>query len=737
MVSIMKKIKIFLASSITEFAEERNALELFIRNVSDEFEEKYDTKIIPLRCENIDPCMSKVRKQDEYNQLIKDSEMCFFIFFTHAGKYTQEEFEIAYEQFKNSENHKPKVYIYFKNLPKDIKIEQSVKDFMEKVDKTYHHYYGTFDHIDTIKLRILLNLKLQEMNFVKIEINDYKCIVDGKETLNLENVSEFMNSDELKKLKIEFVEVEERYYQMKAIYAKGDFDDTFHMEYSQLAAKRQKLLDSIENLQKSIFDMSLRLSYDEVYGNITPRMKEAYRLLELGDSKGCIEVLDEEELKEDYLKLKERRKERRLQEDKLSASCFIRENKLAIDVLMTMYSYKDRINEIDRRYNIVVPEIEEYLVELDTLFDYAKYLYNQNNYNRGIEIIEKLCLYWDDSIPKTSKYNKADIYNLAASFYMQNKNYEKAENLFKSSIEIYEKFIRLASSESEMWGYKSFLALTLNNFATLYSFKEDYEAARKYFRLSIKDYETLIKMNFEAFVPTLATLYNNFANILRETKHYEDAEKIYNKSLEIYEKLSKENFQEYISDLALIYSNKAILFGKSNRQIEAEEMFIKSIKMYEELSISNPHRYISKLANCYNNYSVLYSHMGQNEKVAQIILQSIKIYEKSIKCEPQRYGQIYINQLQRLATHYMISNQYNEAENLYIKIIDFCQQLIRINKKEYEREIVKAYLFLAHLYFNTNRDNLAEEIIFKAYPIAQKYQAEDEICKEICENIED
>ena len=119
----MKKIKIFLASSITEFAEERNALELFIRNVSDEFEEKYDTKIIPLRCENIDPCMSKVRKQDEYNQLIKDSEMCFFIFFTHAVKYTQEEFEIAYEQFKNSENHKPKVYIYFKNLPKDIKIE--------------------------------------------------------------------------------------------------------------------------------------------------------------------------------------------------------------------------------------------------------------------------------------------------------------------------------------------------------------------------------------------------------------------------------------------------------------------------------------------------------------------------------------------------------------------------------------------------------------------------------------
>ena len=62
----MKKIKIFLASSITEFAEERNALELFIRNVSDEFEEKYDTKIIPLRCENIDPCMCKKDKKTHF-----------------------------------------------------------------------------------------------------------------------------------------------------------------------------------------------------------------------------------------------------------------------------------------------------------------------------------------------------------------------------------------------------------------------------------------------------------------------------------------------------------------------------------------------------------------------------------------------------------------------------------------------------------------------------------------------
>ena len=54
----MKKIKIFLASSIVEFARDRDELELFIRNVSDRFEENYDTKIIPLRCENVDTNMT-------------------------------------------------------------------------------------------------------------------------------------------------------------------------------------------------------------------------------------------------------------------------------------------------------------------------------------------------------------------------------------------------------------------------------------------------------------------------------------------------------------------------------------------------------------------------------------------------------------------------------------------------------------------------------------------------------
>ena len=57
-----KQIKIFLASSIVEFKNERSELVLFINELSNLFEKNYNIKIKPIYCESIDPCMEKGRK---------------------------------------------------------------------------------------------------------------------------------------------------------------------------------------------------------------------------------------------------------------------------------------------------------------------------------------------------------------------------------------------------------------------------------------------------------------------------------------------------------------------------------------------------------------------------------------------------------------------------------------------------------------------------------------------------
>lgn len=79
---------------------------------------------------------------------------------------------------------------------------------MRQLDNELSHYHGAFDHIDTINLGILLNLKLQEKDFVSAEFEDGKCVVDGRLALDLANVSEFANNGLLKLLQQELAEIE-------------------------------------------------------------------------------------------------------------------------------------------------------------------------------------------------------------------------------------------------------------------------------------------------------------------------------------------------------------------------------------------------------------------------------------------------------------------------------------------------------------------------------------------------
>lgn len=394
-----KIVKIFIGSSLDEFREERRDIENFIYHISSNiFEETYDIKVKPLLCENEDTVMTEERKQDVFNNLVRGSDMCFFIFYTRAGQFTIEEMDKAYEYFKGSENKKPRVYVYFKQVPLGISVDVSINELMEKIDKEYKQYYGTFEHVDTLKLRIFLNLVEQEMKDCNIrqEIETvyggqgenpvFNLKLNGKKVLELNDISEFANSAELKKLQGELEHIEKRYFEMLPRYTKGGEDGEFYKEYADVAAKRQHLKDIIDELSKRLFDLSLNLSRDEVHGDMTYRQKEAYRLLFLGDSEGCLAVLNEKDIDDEDKRALE------LHEAKGRAihTKFINEHRFAINVLLTTLSYKGRFEEIERRYEKIVERAEKTGVEIEVLYDYAVYLYNQKNFPHALEIAQRL-----------------------------------------------------------------------------------------------------------------------------------------------------------------------------------------------------------------------------------------------------------------------------------------------------------------------------------------------------------
>ena len=97
--------------------------------------------------------MSETRLQDEYNKAICDCDIFVCLFFTKTGKFTEEEFEVAHRQFKDS--GKPRIYTFIKNA--EIKTGDAREEdltslwaFKKKLSNLEHFYTG-YDHIEHLK----------------------------------------------------------------------------------------------------------------------------------------------------------------------------------------------------------------------------------------------------------------------------------------------------------------------------------------------------------------------------------------------------------------------------------------------------------------------------------------------------------------------------------------------------------------------------------------------------------
>ncbi|MCD4723635.1 MAG: hypothetical protein K8R63_02245 [Bacteroidales bacterium] len=98
--------------------------------------------------------MSKTRLQDEYNNVVKQSDIFISLFFTKVGKFTLEEFETAFGQFKKT--GKPLVYTYFKHAPINTgQITNEIKSLLEFQDKLKDlgHFRTSYNNIEDLKLK--------------------------------------------------------------------------------------------------------------------------------------------------------------------------------------------------------------------------------------------------------------------------------------------------------------------------------------------------------------------------------------------------------------------------------------------------------------------------------------------------------------------------------------------------------------------------------------------------------
>ena len=189
----MKKKNIFLASS-SELKDDRQQFEIFINRKNKEWHSK-GVFLELIVWEDFLDAFSQTRLQDEYNKAIRESDIFLMLYFTKVGKYTEEEFETAFGQFKST--NKPFIFTYFKDAEISIgsldKSMLSLLNFKERLSDL-GHFFTVYKNIEDLQLKFNQQLEklvangfiefnqpsdLKEKNVVKKDIERVKKIHIG------------------------------------------------------------------------------------------------------------------------------------------------------------------------------------------------------------------------------------------------------------------------------------------------------------------------------------------------------------------------------------------------------------------------------------------------------------------------------------------------------------------------------------------------------------------------------
>lgn len=151
----MRHVKLFLASG-NNLKKDRDEVSLFLAN-KNQFLVKHGIFLELIRWEFLSSSFSETRKQDDFNQELKDSDVFTCLIYDRIGQYTREEFEQAFSLYKSGKNPK-KFYLYFKVLPKAKKEEATeVNEFRKHIEEE-QQIYLEYKNPDQLKLFINQNL---------------------------------------------------------------------------------------------------------------------------------------------------------------------------------------------------------------------------------------------------------------------------------------------------------------------------------------------------------------------------------------------------------------------------------------------------------------------------------------------------------------------------------------------------------------------------------------------------
>ena len=707
---------IFFASSITELERERLKLTNFVNGLSAHYLEKFfEIRLLPIICEDEDPCMAHAGKQAEYDQAIRDSRMCFFVFYKKVGEYTLHELEVAKAAFDRTEL--PKIYFFFKK-PHGEEFSEEVAALQAKLDKDFGHYYTLFEDIDTVHLRIVLQIMKQVLPEVSVKLKDGKVTANDLPIPGVDPMSlpEFKNNKDLARLRKEYDELAAECDKLYEEFKQPDCRAAIVADYARKAARKASLQEEIGQLLDNIFNISKEICSES--GVVDAKRRAAYRYLEEGDSKKALELLDAGELSEVTNRLLSRA-------DMMDAEAqsLIDSWKLRIDILLTMTEDSQRFEKARSAYETIERLVDKFRIGDEKILDYAQFLLLQNDhglaYDKALKCVR--LLETEKSLGKAvADKTSAVAYNLAGSAAQKMHAYGEARQYYEKALGIQEK--PYAENPS---AYADDLATIYNNLGVLHDNLKEYGKAREYNEKDLEIREKLYEENPSANAPDLAVTYNNLGGLHHNLKEYGKAREYYEKALGIQEDLYAKNPSAYADDLAAIYNNLGLLHQKLNEYDKAREYHENALEIREKLYAENPSANAPDLATVYDNLGALHEDLNEYDEARKYYEKALEIQEKLYEENPSAHAPGLALTYNNLGVLHDNLKEYGKAREYHEKDLKIQEDLAAKNPSAHAPSLALTYNNLGFLHQELNEYDKAREYYEKALRIQENLYAEN------------
>ena len=731
----MKNITVFLASS-DELKNDRNSFHSLVASLDEIFEPR-GYRIRCRRWEDFSAFCTGSRTQDDYNRIVRASDICICMFHRKAGEYTIEEFNQALDEYVKNQSH-PKTFVYIRALIEGEMEDEALKRFKEDLFDRVGHYWCNYATDDAMKLHFVMQLEriipsvsgnasVTEGNHFKIE-NGVVSLY-GHKIAELDNLSFAAENPEYLSLKESIARLNTEIARLRATGV-AELQPMIDEKQAELYKKRE----SLNRLESRLFDLAL--SINKLIGSGTPvseRKRLAIEMFERGNSKGVVEILNEKDIAADAAQACKEIEQGKLLVDSgrslieaglQKTRSLAEEYVLRAKALMTDYAEPRRFELACHAYEQGIELTRANLSEEElakSLFEYGCFLQTNKRYDlaevryrENLDICQRLAAI----SPYAYEPDLATTQNNLGLLYSDTQCYGESEEMYLSAVEIYQ---RLSVVDPRV--YDPDLARTRNNLGNLYRDTQRYGESEEMYLSAVEIYQRLSVVNPLVYEPDLAMVQNNLGNLYRDTQRYKESEEMYLSALEIYRRLAAANPLVYEPDLAMVQNNLGLLYSDIQRYEDSEKMHLSALEIYRRLAAANPQVYEPDLAETQNDLGILYSDTRRYEESEEMYLSAMEIRRRLAAANLQVYEPYLVMTQYNLGCLYSDTQRYEDSEKMYLSAMEIRRRLAVANPQVYEPDLADTQYNLGCLYYNIQRYEDSEEMYLSALEVYQRLTA--------------